>query len=145
MDEEIKGNDQLEALKKQCDEYLNGWKRAKADLVNYQREAEKEKMEFARYAASRAIAQILPVVDSLYAASEHAPEIAEVVKKMDGYLLEQGVTPIPCEGKYDPLLHEVIGREKREGFETDSITSVVQRGYKLFDKVLRPAKVMIAE
>jgi len=134
-----------EELEKRCEEYLNGWKRAKADLVNLQNEMAREREQWARFAASRTIERLLPAIDTLEAATVHAPELADVTKKFIDYLRSEGVTEIPAEGKYDHATHEVIGREKREGTESDAIVIVAQKGYMLHDKVLRPAKVIIAE
>jgi molecular chaperone GrpE len=134
-----------EELKNKCDEYLNGWKRAKADLVNLQNDMAREREGWARFAASRTIERMLPAIDTLEAAAAHTPELADVAKKFVEYLKAEGVTEISTEGKYDHALHEVISREKREGAEQDTIVAVAQKGYMLHDKVLRPAKVIIAE
>jgi len=136
---------EIDKLQAKCDEYLNGWKRAKADLVNLQNDMAREREQWARFAASRTIERLLPAIDTLEAAANHAPELAEVVKKFVEYLKTEGVTEIPAEGKYDHAAHEVISREKREGVEPDTIIAVVQKGYMFHDKVLRPAKVIIAE
>ncbi len=135
----------LEELKKQNDEYLNGWKRAKADLVNLQNDTAKERIEWAKYAAARTLMRLLPAIDTLDAAVEHTPELADTAKKFIEYLKGENVIEIDCTGKFDPMLHEVISMEKNEGVEHGAITKVVQRGYKLHDQVLRPAKVIIAE
>ncbi len=135
----------IDELKKQNEEYLNGWKRAKADLVNLQNDIAKERIEWAKFASSRTLMRLLPALDTLHAAAEHATELADTVKKFEEYLKGEGVTEISCEGKYDPLLHEVIGMEKTEGAEHGTIVKVAQRGYKLHEQVLRPAKVIVAE
>jgi len=135
----------IEDLQKQCDEYLNGWKRAKADLMNLQAESARERTEWIQFASARSLDRLLPVVDTLHAAYEHEPKLADVVRKLDDYLRGEGITEIPAEGKYDHAFHEVIGREKKEGVESGMIVVVVQRGYKLHEKVLRPAKVIVAE
>jgi len=135
----------IEELKKQAEENLNGWKRAKADLVNLQNDMAREREQWARFAASRTLERLLPAIDTLEAAAKHAPELADVLKKFADYLRSEGVTEIKAEGKYDHAVHEVIGREKREGIEPDAVVVVAQKGYMLHDKVLRPAKVIIAE
>ena len=135
----------IEELKKQADEYLNGWKRAKADLINFQNDAAKERIGWAKFAAAGTLQRLLPALDTLYAAHEHFPELAETVKKFEEYLKGEDMTEIDCQGKYDPLLHEVIGLEKTDGAEHGSIIKVAQRGYRLHDQVLRPAKVIVAE
>lgn len=135
----------IEELKKQADEYLTGWKRAKADLINLQNDQTKERVQWAQYANARSLERLLPVIDTLYAAAAHSPDLADTVRKFEEYLKNEHMAEIGCEGKYDPSVHEVVGREKHEGAEADNIVSVAQRGYKLHDYVLRPAKVIIAE
>jgi len=134
----------IEELKKQSEDNLNGWKRAKADLVNLQNDVARERIEWAKFAAARTLLRLLPALDTLYAALEHAPELADTVKKFQEYLNGENVLEIDCSGKYDPNVHEVIGMEKAEGAEHGMILKVAQRGYKLHDQVLRPAKVIIA-
>jgi molecular chaperone GrpE len=135
----------IEDLKKQADENLNGWKRAKADLMNFQNDTAKERINWAKFAAAGTLQRLLPALDTLYAAAEHAPELSDTVKKFEEYLRGEDMSEIGCEGKYDPAVHEVIGMEKQEGLESGAIVKVAQRGYKLHDQVLRPAKVIVAE
>jgi len=132
-------------LQKQADEYLTGWKRAKADLINLQKDVAKERVEWAKYATAKSLLRLLPAIDTLSAAAAHSPDLGDTVRKFEEYLKGEGMTEIDCSGKYDHDVHEVIGREKREGVEPDTIVIVAQKGYKLHDHVLRPAKVIIAE
>jgi len=134
-----------ENLQKQCDEYLAGWKRAKADLVNLQNETAHERGEWVQFATARCLDRLLPVADTLHAAASHEPSLADVARKLDDFLAGEGITQIETDGKYDPGLHEVIGREKREGTEPGTILNIAQIGYKLHEKILRPAKVIVAE
>jgi len=135
----------IEDLKKQAEDNLNGWKRAKADLVNFQNDTAKERIEWAKFAAGRTLLKLLPAMDTLYAALSHAPELADTVKKFEEYLKGENVEEINCEGKYNPTVHEVIGMEKKDGIESGMITTVAQRGYTLHKEILRVAKVIIAE
>ena len=136
---------EIEQLKKQADEYLAGWKRAKADLINLQKDVAKERSEWARFASARSLERLLPAIDALKAAAAHLPELDEVVRKFDGYLKAEGLTEIETEGKFDPIRHEVVSKEKKESAQPDTVVTVVQKGYMLHDKVLRPAKVIVAE
>ena len=135
----------IEKLREQNEEYLNGWKRAKADLVNFQNDTAKERIGWAKFATAGALQRLLPALDTLYAAYEHFPELAETVKKFEEYLKGEDLSDIGCGGEYDPLVHEVIGMEKKEGAASGMIIKIAQRGYKLHDQVLRPAKVIVAE
>jgi molecular chaperone GrpE len=135
----------IDELKKQCEEYLTGWKRAKADLINLQKDTDKERDEWAKYASARTLQRLLPALDALYAAVPHAPDLADTVKKFEEFLKGENVIEINCVGKFDPMFHEVIHMEKGEGAEHGSIMSVAQRGYVMHERVLRPAKVIVAE
>ena len=135
----------IEELKKQSDEYLNGWKRAKADLANFQNDTTKERINWAKFASAGTLQRLLPALDTLYAAADHEPALGNTVKKFEEYLKGESVVEIDCVGKYDPSVHEVISMEKRDGVESGTIVTVAQRGYKLHDQVLRPAKVIVAE
>jgi molecular chaperone GrpE len=135
----------LEESRKQGEEYLDGWKRAKADLANLQKDMAREKAEWMLFASSRCLERLLPAIDALEAAAGQDPKFAQLAAKFADYLKGEGVTEIPAQGRYDHSLHEVIGREKREGSEPDAIVIVAQKGYLLHDRVLRTAKVIVAE
>ncbi len=146
--EEINNNQQepiIEELKKQAEENLNGWKRCKADLINLQNDTARERIEWAKFAAAGSLQRLLPAIDTLAAAAAHLPELNDTVRKFEEYLKGEGITEVEAVGIYNPSLHEVISKEKKEGAEADVITTVVQKGYRLHDKLLRPAKVIIAE
>jgi molecular chaperone GrpE len=128
-----------------ADEYLAGWKRAKADFINLQNGLAKERNEWIEFATARALERLLPAVDTLRAAAGHLPELIDVLRKFDEYLASEGVAEIPAEGKFDHSFHEAVGKEKREGIEPDTVVEVVQKGYKLNERLLRPAKVIVAE
>jgi molecular chaperone GrpE len=135
----------IEELQKQNDEYLNGWKRAKADLVNLQNDMARERIEWAQFASAKTLSRLLPAIDTLEAAAVHNPELADTVRKFEEYLKGEGIAEIDCAGKYDPVKHEVVSMEKREGEEHGTIVGAAQKGYTLHEKILRPAKVIIAE
>jgi molecular chaperone GrpE len=135
----------IEELKKQVEDNLNGWKRAKADFINLQNDVAKERNEWIKFASVRCLERLLPAMDALLAAAAHLPELDDTVRKFEEYLKGEGVTEIETVGKYDPAIHDVVSKEKKEGASSDIIISVLQKGYKLHDKLLRPAKVVIAE
>ena len=164
----------VEELQKECDEYLAGWKRAKADLVNFQKQMERERVEWFMYANAACVKAILPVLDSLESAventlSESPPPrggetqpishparggargggsdgIAKIRDQMVEVLKSMGVEAIVVTKEpVNPELHEVVGVEKVEGVASGLMVREVQRGYTLHGKVLRPAKVIVAE
>jgi len=134
----------LEEAKKQAEEYLAGWKRSKADFINLQRETQNEIAEAVKYASGKCLRAFLPIVDTVSAGAEHSAELAALSRKIDEFLSGEGAAEIPCEGKFDPMRHEVVSKEDREGVESGTILSVVQKGYELHGRLLRAAKVIIA-
>jgi molecular chaperone GrpE len=136
------------------DEYLAGWQRTQADFDNYRKRAAREQQLFAARAAERLVAKLLPVLDDLERAIEAAEqhEEAKVIEGVDmtksalaAALASEGLTEIPAEGAFDPHVHEALLAQPAEGVEPGTIVQVVQRGYKLGDVVLRPARVIVAE
>jgi molecular chaperone GrpE len=145
-----------------CDEYLSGWKRAQADYQNLKKESEREKMEFAKYANERLLSDLLPALDQFALALRFVPDTAtlpeEEKKKWNNWLIgikavatlwEQaaksaGLERITSEGAFDPMKHEAVGEESVEEKESGSIIRVMEDGWALNGKVLRPAKVIIS-
>lgn len=146
-----------------CDEYLSGWKRAQADYQNLKKESEREKMEFAKYANERLLSDLLPALDQFALALRFVPDTStlpeEEKKKWSNWLVginavatlwEQaaksaGLERIPSEGAFDPTKHEAVGEESVEGNESGSIIRVMEDGWTLNGKVLRPSKLIISK
>jgi molecular chaperone GrpE len=128
--------------------------RLAADFDNFRRRKNQELADRSRYASEEAARALLPVLDNLRRAVAHRGETATddlvsglemVVREFDGALDRLGVTPIPAEGQpFDPALHEAIGGEESDEVDVDTVTSELQRGYRLHDRVLRPALVRVA-
>jgi molecular chaperone GrpE len=130
---------------------LTGWQRAQADFQNYKRRVEQERTELLRQATAPALAQVLTVLDDLERAFTALPHtlmhltwvegIALIHRKLLGILDSQGVREIDALGKpFDPQLHEAIAEgEGPEG----QVVHVIQKGYYLHDRVLRPALVQV--
>jgi molecular chaperone GrpE (heat shock protein) len=146
---------ELEEYKKQAEENLAGWKRTKADLINYKRDQEKRLNEFRKYANEDIIMKLLPTIDSFELAVQHMPDsmkdsdwakgIICIRNQLNNFLKEVGVEKIKSVGeKFDPRLFESVGEEESEE-EEGVVVAEVQKGYKMFDKVIRPAKVKIAK
>lgn len=148
--------EQLEICEKKRDEYLNGWKRAKADYINYKKDSEKKQQEIVQFANATLILEILPIYDNLKLAWKHIPEdhkkdkwlegIEQIKKQFAELLKKLGLEEIKTKGeKFDPEFHEAVGKEKKEGKEPGIIIEEVKSGYKMYDKVLEPAKVKVTE
>jgi molecular chaperone GrpE len=145
---------ELEQLKAQCDEYLNGWKRAKADYINLKKETEEKQAMLFEFANATLLMEILPIYDNLKKAIALAGEeknnwlegIKQIKKQFEDLLKDYGIEEIKTVGeKFNPEFHEAVGREKKEGVEPDVIISEASTGYLMKGKVLVPAKVIVAE
>jgi molecular chaperone GrpE len=150
--------DEKEELKKALTEEKNksetnlaGWQRAQADFINYKRFAEQDKAETSKYANINLLANILPVIDDFdRAIAAIPPEQSDskwveglklIDRKLKDTLQKQGVTYIKAEGEeFDPYLMEAISRGKGK---KDIVIQELEKGYKLHDKVIRPAKVIV--
>ena len=148
---------QIQEKLKKCqelkEEYLNGWQRAKADLINARKEDEKRNQEFLKFANSALISDILPVLDSFdlaFAAesekdSKFSKGIILIKMQLEDALRKYGLESIKSVGeKINLQVHEIIGEvesEKEEGI----IVEELQKGYLLNGKVIRPAKVKISK
>ena len=128
--------------------------RLAADFENYKKRAAREREEYVALANARLLAELLPVVDdlerALAAAEQHEEAQLEegvrlVHRSLAALLERQGVTAIETDGKFDPHVHEALLAQPSEEVESGSVLDVVQKGYKLGDRVVRPARVIVAE
>ncbi|HZS30711.1 MAG TPA: nucleotide exchange factor GrpE [Gaiellaceae bacterium] len=128
--------------------------RLAADFDNYKKRAAREREEYVALANARLLAELLPVVDdlerALAAAEQHEEAQLEegvrlVHRSLAALLERQGVKPIETNGKFDPHVHEAIAAQQSEDVESGSVLDVVQKGYKLGDRVVRPARVIVSE
>ena len=135
-----------------CEEYLSGWKRALADYDNLQKDLAREKESTRLYLVEELADKLIPITDHFSEAMKHVPEdaldwldgIKMIKKQMMGVLESLECYPIdPVRKKFDPNEHEAIGSEKRKDSDDQIILEVVERGWKLGNKVIRPAKVII--
>ncbi len=146
----------LAQAQSQAAEYLDGWQRVQAEFANYRKRQEAERTQMLAYANAGLLKKLLPVVDDFDRAIEQLPTDAEhlpwaqgvllIRKKLDAILESEGVKAIDADGQaFDPAYHEAVTYEQAEGFEEGRIIGVVQRGYTLNDRVLRPALVRVAQ
>ncbi|EKD49926.1 MAG: hypothetical protein ACD_63C00010G0002 [uncultured bacterium] len=147
----------FEEYKKLAKENLEGWQRAKADYENLKKRSAKEFEETVKAANEQLIVDLLPVVDNFNNALKHVPEdqkegdwikgILFIKRQMEDILTSQNVVPIESVGKkFDPKLHEAVGRAKgkSEKSKKEKIVEEIQRGYMLNGKVVRAAKVKVS-
>lgn len=144
---------QLAECQKQKADYLAGWQRARADLLNYKKEEQERFESFGDIAREAQIMQILPMVDDFNKAAKEWPErlkgdphlkgILQIRDKLCNLLKEQGVEKLKVLGqKFDPNLHETVG-EAESGGENGTITEEIEAGYMRKGRLLRPAKVRV--
>lgn len=126
--------------------------RTLADFENYRKRADREKSDFYKYALTGVLKELLPLLDNFDRALEHAEEgddfhkgVLLIYKQLLGVLQKNGVTPINESGvKFDPNIHEAVVREDDPSVPSQTVTAVLQKGYFLHDRLLRPAMVKVA-
>jgi molecular chaperone GrpE len=143
----------LDGEKSKAESYLANWQRAAADYQNLKRRAEKEREEYGRLATAALVINILPLLDDLeraltsvdirLAGLTWVDGIRLIYRKFQAVLEAAGVSEIKAEGEtFDPNLHEaVMYGEGEEG----KVVSEVQKGYRLGDRVIRPAMVVVGK
>lgn len=147
---------ELEESKAQADEYLDGWQRARAELSNYKKRQEVERVKVRELANAQLLRKLLPIVDDFERAALTLPSDLEqltwidgillIMRKFKGVLESEGVEPIETEGEsFDPFYHEAVTHEETPDYEDGQIIGEVQRGYMLGERVLRPALVRVAK
>lgn len=146
----------LEDAKAKCEEYLNGWKRERADFLNYKKEEMERIGNLVKYANEEIILKLLPILDNICLAEKHLPENKEftdgflqIKKQLSDFLAKEGIEPIEVLGKqFDPNLMESVGEAEIATSDvaiSGTVAEEVQRGYTLHGKLIRPAKVKISE
>jgi len=128
--------------------------RLAADFENYKKRAARERAEYVARANERLLKELLPILDDLERALNSAEEHEEaqleegvrlVHRSLASLLQRNGVEAISTEGKFDPHVHEALLAQPAEDREHGDVLDVIQKGYKLGDLVVRPARVIIAE
>lgn len=145
----------LGAAEQQRDEYLALLRTTQADFENYQKRMRRDLAEERRYAHAALARELLPVLDNLqraldagHKAGEHGPVmqgVTLVLSQLLDILGRFGVRPIDTERQpFDPALHEAVGQEPSNQVAPGHVLRVVEPGYALYDRILRPAKVVVA-
>jgi molecular chaperone GrpE len=144
--------DRLAEAEAKRDEYLALAQRVQADFENYRKRALRDQERLVAHAHERLVHELLPILDDLERALE-AVERHEEAQLVDGVklvekslrkaLAKEGLTEIDTSGAFDPHVHEALLTRPAEDAEPGSVLDVVQRGYRLGDKVVRPARVIV--
>jgi molecular chaperone GrpE len=144
--------ERLKELEAERDGYLADLQRLKADFDNYRKRATRDQEALVARAHERLVAELLPILDDLGRALEAAEEHEEakledgvrlVHRNLADALRREGVEEIPVDGRFDPHVHEALLSQPSDQ-EEGAVIDVVQKGYKLGDKVLRPARVVVS-
>ncbi len=153
---EIMLQHELEQTKAQSQEYLEGWQRARAEFANYKKRVARDQEDARLRIAADTLSKYLDVIDDLERALKERPDDGEaaawadgielIYRKMFGVLETEGVEVIDAEGEqFDPTLHEAISHDESDDHEEGDVIEVVQPGYRLGERVLRPAMVRVAK
>ncbi len=150
---EAESEDPLVAAQRERDEYLALAQRTQADFENWRKRASKEAAAASRRAKSGLAGELLPVLDNLERALESATDgegqlaggVRLVHSELISVLGRNGIEPFDPGGeKFDPALHEALATRAEEGSEPGVVLDVVEKGYRLADSVLRPARVVVS-
>lgn len=151
---------ELDAVRKQAQEYREGWQRERAEFANYKRRTEKEQADLRQNAAERLLTRYLDVLDdfdravadqpgegaSAEAAIKWATGVALIHRKFQKVLDDENVTRLVAEGQpFDPNQHEAVTHEDSAEHASGHIIAVLRQGYKIGDRVIRPALVRVAK
>jgi molecular chaperone GrpE len=155
MDEPVEQQhevDELEQTTRERDEYLDALQRLKAEFENYRKRVSRDQAEFVTRASERLVKQLLPVLDDLERALEAAAEHEEakleegvrlVHRSLADALAKEGLVEVETDGAFDPHTQEALLAQPSEADE-GAVIQVLQKGYKLGDRVLRPARVVVS-
>ncbi len=139
--------DELAAARKERDEYLDALQRLKAEFDNYRKRVARDQQELAARAHERLVKELVPILDDLERALAHEADLDEGIRlihrQFSEALAKEGLTEVPTDGKFDPHTQEALLSQPSEAEEGDVI-QVLQKGYRLGDRVLRPARVVIS-
>ena len=145
-----------DALQTQAQEYLEGWQRNRAEFANYKKRVERDLKDSHSSAAGSVLKDILPAIDDFERAMNNVPEalkddkwvggVGMVLRKFNKILEDYDVKTVDPVGEpFDPNRHEAIGMDESEDVAAGHVTTTLQKGYVLGDRVLRPALVRVAK
>ncbi len=152
----VSEGEDLQQLQADMEKFRELALRSQADLDNYRKRAQREKEESNRYANAGLLGQLIPIIDNFdfgLAAASSDPAGASltqgmsmVLKQLQDFLAAQGVTAIDAEGQpFDPNLHEAVAQEPSDTVPEGHVLRQVRRGYKLKDRLLRAANVIVSK
>ena len=144
--------DELEALRNENEELIDTLQRLQADFDNYRKRAARDQESLVARAGERIVKELLPILDDLERALEAAEQHEEakledgvqlVHRQLEQLLEKEGLALVETDGQFDPHVHEALLTQPSDADE-GSVIEVLQKGYRLGDRVLRPARVVVA-
>ncbi len=153
MDKKKPNNKLIEKCEEEKEEYLNGWKRAKADLINYKRGEVARTNALLKENKKNIVMEVIAVLDSFERAAEVALKekenplikgFLEIKRQMEDTLKKEGVESFSTIGKeFDPSICEIVEAVKKENCKSGEIIEELQKGYKMDGQLIRPSKVKV--
>lgn len=155
MEEFTTLQNRADEAEKKAREYFEGWQRERADFLNYRKRIERENAQLQQNISGQILKKYLVIIDDIDRALKSRPTQGEgaawsegielVYRKLANILDSEGLKPIATDGElFDPILHEAISHEDSPDHQSGQIIEVVQQGYSVGEKVLRPALVRVA-
>jgi len=148
--------EELDDLRKKVDDFSDGWQRERAEFSNYKKRITRDQDAEKQNSKLAILRKYLDIHDDLELAIKNMPDhvksdawvngIMLIYQKLSNLLNSEGMQLIPAENcAFNPAFHEAISSEEVEGFESGKIIEVVQKGYMIGDRVIRPARVRVAK
>lgn len=146
--------DDSAALKARIKELEDGWRRTQADFENFRRHVEQQRVETARFGVAQMMLKLVPILDNFRRSAAHIPAdqqnsewikgVQLIEKQLETTLKEEGLEEIIGEGEFNPNLHEAISHEPHATIAENHVIAVVESGWSVGEKILRPAKVRVS-
>lgn len=147
--------EEVSNLQNQCKEFFEGWQRERADFLNYKKRVEREQAQLHEVVVGNTIKKFLAVLDDMDRALRNRPADAEqqewwsgielIYRKLQNILEAEGIEPVATQNDdFDPSRHEAISHEDHPQVESGKVIEVLQQGYRIGDRLIRPALVRVA-
>lgn len=154
-DVDLSPEEKLAEAEARAAEYLEGWQRARAEFANARKRMERDRAEARRNATIEVVSSLLPILDDFERALESVPQevasnnwfegVALVHRKLRSILDNVDIERIEAVGQpFDPNYHEAVLQEESDEYESGIVIKELQTGYRLNDRVIRPAMVVVA-
>ena len=142
----------LEQAEREVQELRDAQLRKLAEFENFKKRTEREKGDYFRFALADFFRDLLPVLDNFERALAHSDAaddeyrqgVSLIYRQLIDALKKRGLSEVPTDGPFDPNIHEAVSRQEGSGHEPNTILQVLQKGYYLNDRLLRPAFVKVA-